>query len=58
MRDILFLSFTVEALVDRRDLLDPAPPLRMFQLHDPFERPVEVERDEGYLLVERFEGVA
>jgi hypothetical protein len=55
---LLFLSILVEALVDRRDLLHPAPPLRVFQLHDPFERPVEVESDEGYLLVERSEGVA
>jgi hypothetical protein len=30
----------------------------MFQIHDPLQRPVEMEGDEGYLLVERFEGVA
>jgi hypothetical protein len=53
-----FLSFPVEVLVDRRDLLHPAPTLGMFQIHDPLQRPVEVEGDEGYLLVERFEGVA
>jgi hypothetical protein len=30
----------------------------MLEVHDGVERPVEVIGDEGYLLVQRFEGVA
>jgi hypothetical protein len=45
-------------LIDRRYLLDPAPALRMFQVEDRIGRPVKVISDEGYLLVERSEGVA
>ena len=44
--------------VDRRDLLHPASPLGMLQIHHGLERPVKVKGDEGYLLIERFEGIA
>jgi hypothetical protein len=30
----------------------------MLQVHDGLRRPVKVIGDEGYLLVERFEGIA
>ena len=51
-------SLAIEALIDRRDLLHPTAPLGMLQGHDLIVRPVEVIGDEGYLLVERLEGVA
>jgi hypothetical protein len=47
-----------QALVDRRDLLHPPRPLEVIEGHHGLERPVEVVRHEGYLLVERVEGVA
>ena len=42
----------------RRDLLDPPPALGVLQGEDFLAGPVEVIRDEGYLLVQRLEGVA
>jgi hypothetical protein len=51
-------SAAVQPLVDRRDLLHPSAPLRVLQAEDVVQRPVEVKSHEGYLLVERGEGVA
>jgi hypothetical protein len=48
----------VDLLVDRRDLSDPPPPLRMLHRDDLRLWPVEVIGDKGYLLVELVEGVA
>jgi hypothetical protein len=46
------------ALVDAGYLLHPPPTLAMFQVENLVRRPVEVIGDEGYLLVQRLEGVA
>jgi len=54
----LHTSVAVEAPIDRRDLLYPSPPLWMLQIQDLWQRPMEVKRDEGYLLVQGREGVA
>jgi hypothetical protein len=51
------LSF-VDTPVDGRDFLNPPPPLAVFQIQDRIRRPMKVISHEGYLLVERFEGVA
>jgi hypothetical protein len=48
----------VDALIDARDLADPPSPLRVLQIQNRFGRPVKVICDEGYLLVQRAEGVA
>jgi len=44
--------------VDRRNLVNEALALAVRQREDGFEIPVEVIRDEGYLLVQAIEGVA
>ena len=51
-------SLAIEALIDSGDLLHPTAPFSMLQGHDLIVWPVEVIGDEGYLLVECFEGVA
>jgi hypothetical protein len=51
-------SLAVEAPVEARDLLDPAPPLGVLEVQEHVRRPVEMKGDEGYLLVQRGEGVA
>jgi hypothetical protein len=51
-------ALAVEALVDLRDLRHPAAALAVVEVEHRPERPVEVEGDEGYLLVQRTEGVA
>src|SRR5262245_34468954 len=51
-------SVAVQASIDRRDLLDPSPPLRVLEIEHLRQRPVEVKSDEGYLLIESREGVA
>jgi hypothetical protein len=51
-------SLAVEALIDPRDLGHPTPALAMVELQNLFERPVEMKSQEGYLLVQRAEGVA
>jgi hypothetical protein len=48
----------VQATIDGRNLFDPAPPFGVLQAHHRFQLPVKVISDEGYLLVERFEGIA
>jgi hypothetical protein len=50
--------FFVHALIDDRDLFHPATPLAVFQIEDRIGWPVEVIGDEGYLLVQRLEGIA
>jgi hypothetical protein len=49
---------TVDSLIDARNLADPAPPFGVLQIQNRFRRPVKVIRDEGYLLIQRAEGVA
>lgn len=44
--------------MDCGDLLDPPPALGVLQREDFLAGPVEVVGDEGYLLVQRLEGVA
>jgi len=44
--------------VDARDLFDPPAPFGVLEAEHVVRRPVEVVRDEGYLLVQRLEGVA
>jgi hypothetical protein len=51
-------SFAVQPLVARRDLLYPAAALPVLEVEHLRERPVEVKSHEGYLLVQRGEGVA
>jgi hypothetical protein len=48
----------VQLPVDGRDLRHPTASIRVLQGHDLVGRPVEVEGDERYLLVQRIEGVA
>jgi hypothetical protein len=48
----------VQTTIDGRNLFDPAPPLGVLQVHHRFRLPVKVISDKGYLLVERFEGIA
>jgi hypothetical protein len=45
-------------VVNRRDFLHPTPPLGMFEIENLRQRPVKVKGDEGYLLIQRREGVA
>ncbi len=51
-------SFRITALIDPGDLAHPAQTLLVFQIENRLHRPMEVVRDEGYLLVQRPEGVA
>jgi hypothetical protein len=44
--------------MDGRDLINPAPTVGVLQVEDRLGRPVKVIGDEGYLLVQRLEGVA
>src|SRR5262249_37022107 len=48
----------VDPFIDRRNLLYPTPPLAVLEVEHIVVRPVKVIRDEGYLLVQRVEGVA
>lgn|GEM_PF-3274604 len=50
--------FFVESAVDRRHFLRPSPAIGVLQREDVVERPVQVVRDVGYLLVEPLKGVA
>ena len=61
MTDTLFIRrrlFSVDALIDRGDFLDPSPPIGVLEIQDRLGRPVKVISHEGYLLVQRLEGVA
>ena len=44
--------------IDRADLLHPTPTIGVLQLQDFLQGPVEVVGNEGYLLLELFQGVA
>jgi hypothetical protein len=48
----------VDALIYGGYFRHPAPAIRVLEVHDDVEGPVEMVGDEGYLLVQRFEGVA
>lgn len=48
----------IHLLINRRNLFHPAAALTMLQVHDGFLGPVKVISNEGYLLVQRFQGVA
>jgi hypothetical protein len=48
----------VDPFIDRRNLLYPTPPLSVLQVEHVALRPVKVIGDEGYLLIQRIEGVA
>ncbi len=44
--------------IHRRDALDELAAIRMFQIQNLFEGPMEMVRDKGYLLEQAFKGVA
>ena len=46
------------AVIDGRNLLDPAPPVRVLEREHRIRRPVKVVRDEGYLPVDLVQGIA
>jgi hypothetical protein len=48
----------VHLAVDPGNLHHPSPPLLVLQVHHLFMGPVEVIRDEGYLLIQPGERVA
>jgi len=48
----------IHALINGRNLFHPSTPVGMFEIQNDVGRPVEVISDEGYLLVQRLEGVA
>jgi hypothetical protein len=54
----LFIRFAVRPFVDRRDLVHPPASLRVLERQHRFRRPMKVIGDEGYLPVQRRQGVA
>ncbi len=44
--------------VDRRNALDEPAAVRMLQIQNLIQGPMEMESDKGYLLVQAFKGVA
>ena len=52
------LTRLVHAAIDLGNLLNPPPPLPVFQIEDMVQRPVKVIGNVGYLLMQAFEGVA
>jgi hypothetical protein len=52
------VSLAVHALVYGRDFLHPSAAVSVLKVEDRIRRPVKVIGDKGYLLVQRFEGVA
>jgi hypothetical protein len=48
----------IQLPIDSRDLFDPTPAVGVFQIHHGLGRPMKVIGDEGYLLVQRLEGIA
>ena len=51
-------SFVAQFPIDCADLFDEAASVTVLEFHDFLQRPVKVVGQEGYLLVELFEGVA
>jgi len=52
------IALAVLPFVDGRDLLDPSQPVGVLEIDDRLLRPVKVISDEGYLLIQRLQGVA
>lgn len=52
------VRLVVDSAVDRRHFLRPSPTIGVLQREDVVERPMQVIRDVGYLLVEPLKGVA
>src|SRR5580692_4038477 len=48
----------IEPLINSRDFTDPALSFAVVQGHNLLIRPMQVIRDEGYLLVQQLRGVA
>jgi hypothetical protein len=48
----------VPSFIDLRNFFHPSPSLVVIEIQNAFRRPVEVIRNEGYLLVEQRKGVA
>jgi len=55
---LLIFFACVDPFIDRRDLHNPTPPFCVLQIQHRIGRPVKVKGYEGYLLVQRLEGVA
>jgi hypothetical protein len=56
--DLPILIRGIDPFIDRRNLPYPTPSLRVLQIEHIVVRPVKVICDEGYLLIQRIEGVA
>lgn len=52
------IALAVLPFVDGRDLLDPPQPVGVLEIDDRLVRPMKVISHEGYLLVQRLQGVA
>jgi hypothetical protein len=52
------MLIAVDTLIDRRDFLYPSTSFAVFKIQDCIGWPVKVIGHEGYLLVQRLEGVA
>jgi hypothetical protein len=50
--------FRLKAVVDCRYFLYPALPLRVLEIQQLCVVPVKVIGDKGYLLIQRFQGIA
>lgn len=50
--------FGISALIDGGNFFDPEAAVFVFQVQDSLQGPVQVIGYEGYLLIQRFEGVA
>jgi hypothetical protein len=52
------LAAFVHALIDCRNLFNPTPSVGVLEIQNRLRRPVKMISHKGYLLVQRFEGVA
>jgi hypothetical protein len=52
------LLLSTQVLVDSGNFFTPPLPFSMFHVNNLFKRPMEVVRDESYLLIYSIEGVA
>jgi hypothetical protein len=50
--------FCIASFIQRRDLVDETTSIRVLEIHDRREVPVEVVGNEGHLLIELIEGAA